>query len=131
MALISLDLAATEFAGGRHFGSVGAYEQLRGRALFALDPGHPVNRAVADIELAPRDHDGRVRFSADVRILRPVDASRSNGSLLLDVVNRGSPIVMRSTDTGPAGRGAAEETTDGWPLQQGYTLVCCGWQHDV
>jgi hypothetical protein len=131
VSVIGLDLTAAEFASGRQFGSVGAYEDLRGRASFALDPGHPFNQAITDVGLAPRGADGCVVFSADVRILRPVHASRSNRVLLLDVVNRGNPIVVRSTEPEPVARGALEDASSGWPMQHGYTLVCCGWQHDV
>ncbi len=131
MVLIALELTASQFASGRSFGTVGAYGQLRGRATFGLDPNHALNQAITDLHLAPRDGEGRVRFSADVRILRPTDPSRSNRVLFLDVVNRGNPIAVRSTEAQAAPRGASEEAGSGWPMQHGYTLVSCGWQHDV
>ena len=39
--------------GGTPLGKAGAYEQVRGRAFFAVDPGHPANRRIADLTLAP------------------------------------------------------------------------------
>ena len=48
------------FAEGREFGPTGAYERLKGRLHFALDPNKPANRAVVDLELAPRDERGLI-----------------------------------------------------------------------
>ncbi|MBV8083896.1 MAG: hypothetical protein JO247_03680 [Chloroflexi bacterium] len=59
-----------------------------------------------------------------------MDAGRGNRGLLLDVVNRGNPVAMRSFDLSPAGR-MPEEEGSGWPLQRGYTVLTCGWQHNV
>jgi hypothetical protein len=131
MAVIDLELTSAKFAGGRSFGTVGPYESLRGTASFGLDPNHPLNRVITDLALAPRDVAGLVRFSADVRVVRPLEPARSNRVLLLDVVNRGNPIVVRSTEPRPAARGASDEDGTGWPMHRGYTLVSCGWQHDV
>ncbi|MET0852438.1 MAG: hypothetical protein ABW020_14975, partial [Candidatus Rokuibacteriota bacterium] len=59
-------------AGGRSFGDAGPYEELKGRLHFAIDPAHPVNRRITDVELAPRNREGRVEFAADVSVLLPV-----------------------------------------------------------
>jgi hypothetical protein len=131
MAVIDLELTSAEFAGGRSFGAAGPYESLRGTASFGLVPSHPLNQGITDLGLAPRDAAGLVRFSADIRILRPAEPARSNRVLLLDVVNRGNPIAVRSTEPRPAARGASDEDATGWPMRRGYTLVSCGWQHDV
>ena len=56
-------------ADGRGFGDVGPYEELKGRLRFAIDPTHPANTRITDIERAPRSRDGRVEFAADVSIL--------------------------------------------------------------
>jgi alpha/beta hydrolase family protein len=129
MGAVRLEMASKPLLGGRAFGAVGAYEELTGAAFFAVDPLHPLNRAVTDLELAPRGADGCVEFSADVRILRPVDGRRGNGGIFLDVVNRGSSIFVRMTEPGPMGPGT--QLSAGWLLQRGYTVVSCGWQHDV
>ena len=50
---------------------VGAYERIAGKVYFAVDPRLPANRAIVDIELAPRNAAGMVEFSADLLILRP------------------------------------------------------------
>ena len=52
--------------GGKSFGEAGPYELIEGKAFFSVDPGHPDNSLIADIELAPRDDAGMVCFSAAV-----------------------------------------------------------------
>ena len=45
---------------GRGFGSVGAYELLRGRAFGELDPSDPYNALIVNLESAPRNAQGKV-----------------------------------------------------------------------
>src|SRR5215831_1165468 len=127
MGLIRLDLTASSFADGRPFGEIGAYEQLDGEATFAVDPAHPLNAVITDLALAPRGPDGCVSMTADVRILRPL--GRGNGGLFLDVVNRGQSNFDRHLERG--GFGPDARVIDGFLLQRGYTIVLCGWQHDI
>ncbi len=66
MAVTKLEITSRQpLAGGWAFGEVGRYVQLDGTAHFAVDPAHPLNRVVTDIDLAERGGDGRVHFSAD------------------------------------------------------------------
>jgi hypothetical protein len=129
MALTRLSLERQPFAGGRAFGSAGAYDQLLGTATFGLDPRRASNAGIVDLDLAPRDADGQVCFEADVRILQPQERARDNRRLVLDVVNRGNPVAIRNTDLGVPR--TPEPDSQGWLLQQGYTIVSCGWQHNV
>lgn len=108
--------------------AAGAYEQLDGVATGEVDPDDPQNAAITDIALAPRNTRGMVEYSTDISILKPVDASRGNRTLLYDVVNRGNKIVpsffnVGASTTNPAG--------DGFLENQGYTLVWSGWQGDL
>ena len=57
---------------GRTFGSVGPYERLRGKAYGEVDPTDPHNAVITDIELAPRNANGKVEYSMDIFILKPV-----------------------------------------------------------
>src|SRR5678815_2777378 len=75
--------------GGTTFGDTGPYELLRGRAYGELDPNDPRNRVIVDLQLAPRNDRGRVEYSTDVLILRPVDTTRANGRLVFELNNRG------------------------------------------
>ena len=54
---------------GRTFGNVGAYEKLRGKAYGEVDPSDPRNAVMADIQLAPRNANGKVAYSMDIFIL--------------------------------------------------------------
>ena len=83
---------------GRAFGRVGPYEKLRGRAYGEVDPTDPRNAAITDIELAPLNANGRVEYSMDIFILKPVDLNRCNHKLFLDMNNRGQMRVGRLND---------------------------------
>jgi hypothetical protein len=112
---------------------VGHYIQLDGTAHFAVDPAHPLNNFITDIQLAPRDGDGRVHFSADIRILAPEDPRRGNHRLLFDVPNRGNRLALGTFNRvpRPIDPSAPTDAGDGFLMRHGYTVVWCGWQHDV
>lgn len=74
--------------GGKGFGRVGQYEMLIGTAYGSLDPHARHNRVIADLDKAPLNAAGRVEYSTQVAILRPVDISRSSGNLIYQVINR-------------------------------------------
>jgi hypothetical protein len=133
MAVVRLDINFKRpLAQGRTFGSVGPYEQLDGTVYFAVDPDHPANSLIADLKLAPRDSGGRVTFSSDFRILRPLNPGLGNRRLLLDVLNRGRPTALRNINSAPDVAPAAPiDPGNGFLMRQGYTVVWCGWQHDV
>ena len=67
------------FVAGTEFGEAGAYEKLRGRAFFVLDPNAAANAPIADLALAPRNARGLVEFNAEFLVLRPSDPARGNG----------------------------------------------------
>lgn len=118
---------------GKAFGDVGPYEKIQGRAHFAVDPANPRNQIIADIALAPRNREGKVEFSADLLILKPKDASRRNGVVFFDVVNRGRFRLLSSFSDGEPADDPTTEAHfgDASLLLQGYTLVAVGWQFDV
>ena len=41
-------------ANGQWFGAAGPYEKIIGTVFFELDPADPHNKAIVDIDLAPR-----------------------------------------------------------------------------
>src|SRR5689334_15339058 len=73
----------TDLAGGIAFGTAGPYERIVATAHYVIDPKLPQNRAIADIDLAPRNKDGMVEFSGDVLILRPRNLVKSNGTAII------------------------------------------------
>lgn len=48
-------LSREPWLGSKPLGQAGAYEKVRGRAYFAVDPSHPANQRIADITLAPHN----------------------------------------------------------------------------
>jgi len=96
-----------------------AYERILARAYFAVDPNAPANKNIADLALAPKNEQGLVEFSADVSVLKPRDPKASNGTVLLDIPNRGGSTFR------------VFQAEDSMLLEQGYTIVVVGWQFDV
>ncbi len=133
MPVTKMEITSREpYAGGRSFDDAGAYEQIEGKVHFSVDPKHRANETIADIELAPRGGDGRVTFSSDFRLLAPVDPEKGNRRLLLDVPNRGRPLALKNLNSSPdAAPGEQQGPGTGFLMRYGYTLVFCGWQHDV
>ena len=134
MALTRLDLGSpTILDGGRNFGQVGPYQRIDGTAYFSVDPESEANSVVTDLRLAPRNSDGRVAFSADFSILQPVDPEKGSRRLLLDVLNRGGRTVLRFFNgyDQVALPHAPIDPGNGFLMERGFTVVWCGWQHDV
>jgi hypothetical protein len=120
--LVRLEITQREpYAAGKAMGDRGAYERLRGKAHFALDPRLEANRSIVDLELCPVNAEGRVEFSADVEMLAPVDHSKASGSALYEVNNRGGKTAT-STFIGGA---------DDFLLRQGFVVVWSGWIAEV
>src|SRR2546426_10693732 len=72
------------YAGGKPRGDAGPYEQWTGTVHFALDPTAAANKQIVDLALASRNAAGQVEFSADFRLLVPVDRSKANGALFYE-----------------------------------------------
>ena len=96
-------------------GRIGPYERLRGRVVYALDPGHDANRGIVDLAAAAPNEDGRVEFYADLEIIVPADRRRAQPTVLYVVNNRG-----RRTWGG-----------DPFLLGRGYVTVSSGWIAEV
>jgi alpha/beta hydrolase family protein len=126
-------LSREPFAAGTEFGDAGAYEKLRGRAFFALDPNAAANQPIADLKLAPRNARGLVEFSADFLVLRPVATARRNGTLLYEVNNRGNIAMLRQLDEAAASNDptTAAHAGNGFLFRRGFTLVWSAWASDV
>ncbi|WP_207538479.1 alpha/beta hydrolase domain-containing protein [Sabulicella rubraurantiaca] len=114
---------------GREFGAAGRYERITARATIALDPANPRNGVIADLALAPRNAQGQVEAVADVTILRPADPARGNGTMLLEVPNRGRKLALPLFNGSPTAA-SEREAGNGFLFRQGYTLVWVGWQGD-
>jgi hypothetical protein len=52
----SVEIAArSDVRGGKPFGSAGGYEKLVGKVYFSVDPTHPRNKPIVDLDKGPRD----------------------------------------------------------------------------
>ena len=135
MTVTGLDIASrTPLGEGISFGQAGPYERIDGTLHFAVDPEHPANAGIVDLDKAARDSQGRVSFRADLCLLQPVDPARASGRLLLEVPNRGRKGARgRFNRPAPAGarRVPGMEMGDGLLLNLGWTIAWCGWQWDV
>ncbi len=125
------DVTRVDIAKRADVGASG-YEKIIGTIHFAIDPKDPGNQVIVGLDKAPRNASGKVEFSADLYILQPRDASRSNGVALVDVVNRGRKMTLNGYSRGGTLDPATEaDLGDGFLTRQGYTLVWVGWQFDV
>src|SRR4051812_1535035 len=134
MAVTGLEIKARgPLAGGMAFGDVGAYERIDGIIRFAVDPAHPANASIVDLDKAARDADGNVSFAADFCLLQPADPARANRRLLFDVANRGRKVaVARFNHAPPEVTPTANiDPGDGFLFRHGWSVVWTGWQWDV
>jgi hypothetical protein len=95
------------------------YERIVGKVYFSVDPKLAPNRIIADIGLAPRNAEGKVEFSADLYMLRPLDPTNRNGTAFVEIPNRGGKGI------------GVFDLGDHFLLDQGFTLVWVGWESDV
>jgi len=118
---------------GKSFGLAGGYEVLAGRIHFALDPRLPPNRIVADIDQAPGDDRGRVSHSADFYLVKPKNLEKGNGTLLLEVGNRGGKGLLSffNLAAGSLDPSTEENFGDGFLMERGFSLLWVGWQWDT
>src|SRR5262249_19796134 len=72
---------------------------------------------------------GEVEFSSDFIAIRPKDTHQSNGTMLLEVPNRGRPRILTLINGGDID--LATDAGDGWLLRNGFTIVSLGWQWDA
>ena len=101
-------LSTTPAFSGRVFGDVGAYEQIRGTASGELDPFDHHNAVITDINLAPRNANGKVTYTATFTMLKPVDMSKASGLLEYEVNNRGNHILPGFLNVGVSATNPAE-----------------------
>src|SRR3989454_2379783 len=70
--------------GGYSWPGVGQYEKIAGKAFGELDPKDPKNAVIVDLQLAPRNAGGKVEYSFDFYILKPIDLSKGNHKMLYE-----------------------------------------------
>ena len=80
--------------GGNTFGDTGAYERITGRVYFSVRVNNAHNQRIVDLRNAVNLKNGEVEFSSDFVAVRPKDAHLGNGSMLLEVPNRGQSRIL-------------------------------------
>ena len=117
------------FVGGASFVAVGPYERLDGVAIGEIDPAHPANRGIVNLDKAPRNARGLVEYRSDICILRPADADKGNGRILYEVNNRGRIMLFANLCAGKPGNQPQDvaDLGNALPLRLGFTLVWSGW----
>jgi hypothetical protein len=118
-----------EVLGGKSFGDAGAYERITGRVYFSLPVDNPRNQQIVDLQNAVNLKDGEVEFSADFIAVRPKNPKTGNGSMILEVPNRGHGRILSLVDGGDWD--LATDAGDAWLLRSGFTIVTLGWQWDA
>ena len=108
--------------------------EIVGTVHFAVDPGDPHNRVIADLERAPIGASNRVEFSADLYILRPIDPTHSNGVALVFTLSRSAASFAVADLAGyspvdPSGPDTVLTVRDG-PFERAETVARNRWQLD-
>ena len=113
--VVGIEIASREAFAGDVEGKIGPYERIRGRVIYALDPEHPANHRIVDLDMATADDENRVVFYADFEIIAPVDLSLAQPTVLYNINNRG----RRTWGSEP------------FLLGRGYVTVSSGWIAEV
>lgn len=116
-----------------------AYELIEGRVRFGFDPASPANARVSDLSRAPLGANGLVEAWSEFAALQPIDPAKRSGTALVDVPNRGRPLVLAGMNRvqrdfmAPASFDPMSETDwgDGYLMSQGLTILWVGWQADA
>jgi len=113
---------------GKPFGDAGSYERILGRVYYAVPVTNPHNQRIVDLDKAVNLKNGEVEFSAEFVVVRPKDPKRGNGSMLLEIPNRGRARIIALVDGGTMD---LTDVGDAWLLRNGYTIAALGWQWDA
>ena len=121
--------------GGYVFKDVGGYEKIVGKAYGELDPKDPKNAVIVDIQLAPKNANGKVEYAFDFYMLKPVDLAKGNHKVMYEPPNRGRK-THAALNRG-AGSNDPGSVTDPKVLAnmflppRGYTMVWSGWDYSA
>ena len=118
--------------GGYSWPGVGQYEKIVGKAFGEVDPADPKNSVIVDILLAPRNANGRVEYSFDFYILKPIDLTKGAHKVLYEPPNRGGKTWtslgrVSSGGDDPGSITNPTELADSFLMPRGYTMVWSGW----
>jgi hypothetical protein len=120
-------------ADSNSFGTTGPYEKIRGKIYYEIDPSHPANSLIIDLQYSKPNSLGLVEFSGDFILLKPVDMSKANHKLLYGVNNRGNLLILRSLNDADGSNNPQEleHFGNGFLMREGYCVLWSGWNWDV
>ena len=131
--IVRIQVTATESPtfGGYSWPGVGQYEKVVGKAFGEVDPFDTKNAVIVDIQLAPRNAGGKVEYSFDFYILKPIDLSRGAHKVMYEPPNRGGK-TWGNFGRMPGGNdpGSVTDPTvlaNAFLMPRGYTMVWSGW----
>ena len=117
--------------GGYSWPGLGQYEKIVGKAFGELDPRDPKNSVIVDLQLAPRNARGKVEYSLDFYILKPIDLSKGNHKMLYEPPNRGrKTIAALNRGVGGNDPGSLKDPSllgASFLMPQGYSISFSGW----
>ena len=117
--------------GGYSWPGVGPYEKIVGKAFGELDANDPKNAVIVDLQLAPRNGRGKVEYSFDFYILKPIDLRKGNHKMLYEPPNRGrKTIAALNRGVGGNDPGSVNELSalsNSFLMPQGYSISFSGW----
>src|SRR5712691_3188645 len=117
--------------GGYSWPGVGQYEKIVGKAFGELDPNDSKNAAIVDLQLAPRNANGKVDYSFDFYILKPIELAKGNHKMLYEPPNRGrKTITALNRGVGGNDPGSVKDPSNlanSFLMPQGYSISFSGW----
>jgi hypothetical protein len=117
--------------GGYSWPGIGQYEKIVGKAFGELDPNDPKDAVIVDLRLASRNASGKVEYSFDFYILKPIDLARGNHKVLYEPPNRGrKTISLLNRGVGGDDPGSITDASllaNSFLMPQGYSIVFSGW----
>ena len=131
--ITKVQVTATESPtfGGYSWPGVGQYEKIAGKAFGEVDPADPKNAFIVDISLAPKNARGKVEYSFDFYILKPIDLSKGAHRVMYEPPNRGRK-TWNTFGRVPAGNDPGSiidpaVLAGSFLMPRGYTMVWSGW----
>src|SRR5437879_2921371 len=131
--IVRIQVTATESPtfGGYSWPGVGQYEKVVGKAFGEVDPFDTKNAVIVDIQLAPRNAGGKVEYSFDFYILKPIDLSRGAHKVMYEPPNRGGKtwgnFARMPGGNDPGSVTAPTVLANAFLMPRGYTMVWSGW----
>lgn len=122
------ELTKLDITSKRSFGqfATGEYVLWEGRVHGDLAP----TESIPGLDKATRNDRGRVEYSAKVTLIFPSDPRRGNGTLLVDVPNRGRAyaIALYNSPRGEPFQSGMVEQGNGFLQDRGFSVAEVSWE---